>query len=248
MKENKFEAGALMRIVVVAVCVGLVVLGVMWWLSYEEIVQFDVIIPWAAFCSVVGGVSSWGYTNLTRAYSDSARLSDARKDKLADLAAEIIEKTHQLHRAIKFIANDFSSSSEIEQARKKYGIQEENKHDKVGIVFNYRYDQVEEVFTQYWRLDIKARIYFGGEVEKAMQEFKSIVNSVLADIYLINDLYDHDEDVNHTYEIKKSIWVLSAEYISPGRRVNEEAEKRFEKFKDIPDRIEKALLKYVRED
>lgn len=248
MKEKKFEADALMRVVVVAVGFGLVVLVAMWWLSYKWMVKFDIIIPWAAFCSVIGGVSSWIYTNLTRAYSDSARLSDARKDKLADLAAEIIEKTHQLHRAVKLIANDFFSAGEIEQAREKYGIQEEDKHYEEGIVFSYRYDQMKEAFTQYRRLDIKARIYFGDEVEKVMQEFKSIISSVLTDIYSINDLYDHDEDVNHIYEIKKSICILSAENISPGRRVNEEAAKRFEKFKDIPGRTEKALLKYVRGD
>lgn len=247
MKENKFEAGALKRVGVVAIFFVLISLVVMGWLSHNDVIKFDFIIPWAAFWGVMGGVSSWIYTNLIRAYSDSARLSDARKEKLADLAAEIIEKTHQVHRAIRLIASERSSDGEIEQAREKYGVRKEDGYDEEGIVFHYRYDQMEEVFEQYWGVDIKVRIYFGDEVEKIIRDLKSIINSIRVDISRINRSHGPYEDKSRAEKIKESIWSLYAGEISPENRGDKRSAQRVEKFKNIPERIEQALLKYVQE-
>lgn len=230
--------------------VGIAILGVVGWLSNAKDMSFDFIIPLTALATSVFAIHSWVQKNRTLAKNDSARLSDARREKLADLAAEIIEKTHEVDRAIKVVVNGVTFRGEIEKARKKYGIQERDKYDKNGIVFRYRYEEMEKFFIPYWGLDIKARIYFGDEAERAIQDLKSIIHSVSINILIINDspVGSTGEESPLATRSKEYLWALclgrfQLEYPEGGP-----AKEQVDKFKSIPDRIEKALLKYIREE
>lgn len=205
----------------------------------------------AALASVAGE-----RRRLNTAYgqSDTTQSSGDSQKKRSELAAEIMEKTHRVHRSVKSIACDVSSNEEFGKAKEQYNIDENSEHNRQGVVFSYRFGQYEELFSKYRELDIKANIYFGEEVSNIIKDLTGIIDSVAEDIGKINFFSSSGAnmtqgDLGKISKAEHAIW-----YLSTGRIYTEEkwrdreAEERLRIFQNIPGRIDKALLKYTRNE
>lgn len=237
--------------VVVVVFLALVSLVFMCSLSRENPMRFDFVIPWAAFWGVVGGVSSWMYANF-------ARVSDARRDKLSDLAAEIMEKTHRVHRSVRLVGRPIFIEEDFKKALEKYGINESDVHNKESIVFRYRLERDMDLFLEYLALGMKVRIYFGEKVEKIMTDLNSTISFMMILIERMNLLsrkQGSSIDTKNYRKVQSYKYFISALFLeefpdtkeSPGIKPLDVERERLEIFQNILERMDKALSKYIRE-
>ena len=212
--------------------------------------KFDFIIPWAAFWGVVGGIFSWAYANF-------ARVSDARRDKLAKIRDKIL----QAHQAVKSIADGNYSREEFDHVRKKFDMEYKKyseyyrghgntgMYDEEGLMFAHHFEQSDNLFSELRGLRSSAHLYFGEDVLNIIEDLHDIIESLGSDIGTINsiagDLMGSDrENQLEILKKKQSIKSLSWGKILTGDE-DEATKKRLDKFMGIPGRIDKVLSKYA---
>lgn len=198
--------------------------------------------------------SSW-----LRDWTYPSHLSDARRDELAGLASEIMEKTSRAHRVIRLMTKPLPSLKDYSEAHIQYRKYEmSGEHDEEGVVFRYHYEQhKEELFLEFPELCIKTRTHFGDTAGKVMEDLETIIESVKNSILTINKfslksstptnpnidmLVRRSKNYIHALCLRK----FSDEKKFPGIRLSKAEKKRVKIFQNIPKRIDKALSRYVR--
>lgn len=239
-------------------------------LQYSLGIEYNFIIAWAALFAGLGGITSWIYKNETMRKNDTAKLSDSRQERLSIIASDILEKTYHVHRAIEVTASTFSSPNEM------YTIEDEKKDKTEGEpkegfklwpnvsqaeIFGHRFQRYEKLFSEYYSLDIKAKVYFNETVVKHIDEMKSIISFINSSINRLfrysNENYHrpkNDDQVSErgqrVLKIMEEIWAFSDPDSYKSFFTTEEIrdlfKKRIEAFACVCERLDAELGDYIR--
>ena len=239
-------------------------------LSYFVEIKYDFIIAWAALFGGLGGITSWIYKNDTMRKNDTAKLSDARQERLSIIASDILEKTYHVHRAIHVIASPFSSANEmyaIEDEKKDES--EEEPKDKFKLrpnvsqaeIFGHRFQRYEKLFSEYYSLDIKAKVYFNETVVKHIDEMKSVISFINSSINRLyrysNEKYRPPKNPDQAFKreqkilkIEEEIWAFSDpdsyETFFTTEDIRDLFKERIEVFACVCEKLDAELGDYVR--
>ena len=193
--------------IIIWAIVTLVIMGA---LDYFTDVKYDFIIAWAALFAGLGGITSWIYKNETMRKNDTAKLSDSRQERLSIIASDILEKTYHVHRAIQVIASPFSSSGEMYRIEEdKNETSEEEQKDQSRLlpnvsqaeIFAHRTRRYEKLFSEYYSLDVKAKVYFNETVAGYVDEMKSTISFINVSI---NRLFRYSSEKSRMKDDKRA--------------------------------------------
>jgi hypothetical protein len=257
---GKTKAVIFGAVIIIAV-LSLISMGVV---DYYTDVKYDFIIAWAALFGGLGGVTSWIYKNETLRKNDSTKLSDARLERLSIIASDILEKTYHVHRAIQVIASPFSSAGEIymiEDEKNEKSEEESKKRSQLlpnvsqAEIFAHRAQRYEKLFSEYYSLDVKAKVYFNDTVAGYVDEMKSIISFINLSI---NRLFRYSSEKSRRKDDKKAaqteeeIWAFYdpenyAELLST-EDIRYKFKVKIESFASICENMDSELGSYVREN
>ncbi|MFI4910957.1 MAG: hypothetical protein ACIAQZ_04750 [Sedimentisphaeraceae bacterium JB056] len=237
--------------------VAFVVLLIMGWLSYPKDTEFDFVIAWAALFGGIGGIGSLVTKNEALKQNDNARLSDSRQERLALIASDVLEKTYLVHRAITNITSPLSFKEEGIKTTDEKG--EEVKIEKTDLsqaeIFAYRFQKHDKLFSNYFSLDIKAKVYFNNEVYQNIQDMKSVIIFIRCHITTLLR-YTKKAIEQNLAENTKQMQQIEDEieaFYSPGfvnelfeEKTSSSFQKNIETFNTVCKKLELELSGYIR--
>ena len=161
----------------------LAVLGILLHVYYHiKLEQYSgFLAALAAFLGVIfgaPGILSWRKKQEAQIAEINIKTQERLAEKKLDLAAEITEAFHKVNQSLQRICNRGTSYEEETKSTKDLK-EIENDPDyphenplviKKGLVFLYRWNKELDNLNNLLALKIKARIYFGEELEKCFEE------------------------------------------------------------------------------
>ena len=177
LKENRDSLGIITLIIL------LVILEIILYLNYD--VKMDsysgALAALAAFLGVIlstNSITSWGNKQKAEAKDINDKADERLKEKELELAAEIVEAFHKAKQSLIKICSPLSTGEEEQKADNM--LQEIMKNPenpkrnpriiKRGLVFVNRWNTEVTNINHLISLKIKARIYFGENLEKCFEE------------------------------------------------------------------------------
>lgn len=216
LKENRDSLGLVTLIIL------LVILEIILYLNYD--IKMDsysgALAALAAFLGVIlstNSITSWGKKQRAETKDINNKATERLKEKKLELAAEIIEAFHQVNHSIKKICSPLSTGEEEQKAEdilqeimKNSNLSDQNPRIiKRGLVFLHRWNNELGNINHLMSLKIKARIYFGKNLEKCFEETSVFLSN---DIWLkISTLLEGVSQINkNTTPYSRQLWDLYA--------------------------------------
>ncbi len=199
----------------------------------------DFIIASVAFVALFFGSKSlieWGKTEKQKQETEKTKQEDIKNirterlsDKKIELAVEILEEFHNTKFAIYRITAPLAYMDEVENAKKK--IEEEYIYIKSNqnIIFYDRFIKEIETINKLLGLSIKAKIYFGRDVQDCFQKIKEITDKIFSNIQILMSPQMQNDDSQIRKYHHELFNIFSNEEIEP-----------------IITDVEKKLLPYIR--
>lgn len=173
---------------IIALIILLVMFEVVLYLNYRiELDSYSgYLAAITAFLGVILSSSSitiWGNKQKAEIKDLNSKVKERLEEKKLELAAEITEAFYAVNQSIKKICNPLSLNQEEEQAEKDFHSIEDNlnyptKNSRIikrGLVFLERWNKELPTINHLFSLKIKARIYFGENLEKCFDEASSFL-------------------------------------------------------------------------
>lgn len=162
-------------------------------------------------------ITSWGNKQNEEIKDIHNKAIERLEEKKLELAAEITEAFHKVNQSIKRICSPLSTGEEEQKAEdilqeimKNSNLSDQNPRIiKRGLVFLHRWNNELENINHLMSLKIKARIYFGENLEKCFEETSSFLSN---DIWLkISTLLEGVSQINKDNKpYSRQLWDLYA--------------------------------------